>query len=55
MERHPEAFSGILHVVALPLSLFQVQDKEPRDKIQQAVNKVIKQNQLKMVRCPILV
>nr|XP_019605179.1 PREDICTED: TP53-target gene 5 protein [Rhinolophus sinicus] len=29
--------------------VFEVQDKEPRDKIQQAVNKVIKQNQLKMV------
>lgn len=55
MEKHMEAFRGILPEVALPLSVSQMQDEEPRNKMQQAVSKVIKLNQLKMVRCPVLV
>lgn len=38
----------------LSLSLSQLQDEEPQDKIPQTVNKVIRRNRLKMVRCPIL-
>ncbi|XP_019492567.1 PREDICTED: TP53-target gene 5 protein isoform X1 [Hipposideros armiger] len=49
MEKHMEAFRGILPEVALPLSVSQMQDEEPRNKRQQPVSKVIKLNQLKTV------
>ena len=56
-----EAFGGVPTVLAFPLSLSlslslcQMQDEEPRDKIQQPVSKVIARNRLKVVRRPVLV
>lgn len=49
-----EALGGFL-LLALPLSVSQVQDEETQDKIRQPVSKAIQRNRLKMVRCPILV
>lgn len=62
MEQHSGGVQGDSSYISalsvslrLSMSLSQLQDEEPRDKIPQPVSKAIRRNRLKMVRCPILV